>query len=166
MKKRNHKMRPEVRQHMQRGTIAAANPMDMASWNQLHDEEVVAANMVIFRAAHIRFVEGTADQRDLQKLAVECNVCWIALGNSKIEGRQEVIDRLMAAGTALEEAADIHRRHGRYGLTGPGRLALGMGVDAIELTLRATTPRQMAEAEQELHRLVARKKQPKETTCS
>lgn len=155
-RKRNHRMRPEVRRHMQAGTIAATFPDQMASWNQLHAEEVVVQNMNLMKASLVRFLEGTAQAADLARLGGEINTCWIALENSTIEGRELVQQRLQAAGQALEEAKRLRARHGRLGLTGPGRQALGEGVDAIELALRATTPRQMKEAEQALRQHLAR----------
>lgn len=156
MRKRNHKMRPEVRQHMQRGTIEIIRPDVTAAVNQLHSDVTVGASMVKLRAALVRYLEGNADDRDHALIGGEINTCWIAAG--EIEGGGLVQERLQAAGQALEEGMAIKKRHGRYGLTGPGRLALGEGVDAIELVYRATSPLQLHKAEQELQRLLRQRR--------
>lgn len=160
-RKRNHRMRPEQRALMQRGLLQAVTPDRLAALNQLHTEEEVTRVMNLLRASLVRFLEGTAERADLIRLAGEFNTCYIAAG--EIEGGELVQERLAAAGAALEESQRIHAAHGRYGLTGPGRILLGEGVDALELVLRATSPRQMHDAEQALHRtLQAQRRQSKE----
>jgi hypothetical protein len=71
--------------------------------------------------------------------------------------RAEAIDAALAdilnkAGDAVMECQRIQEAHGRYGLTGPGRLALAAGIDAYEAILRASSPRQMRDAEAEVRR--------------
>lgn len=150
-----------MRQAIRAGVVLGVTPDNLAAWNQLHAEEVVVENMNRTRLSLARFLEGAAEDIDLARLGGEVNTCYIALAASAIDGRELVMQRLEAAATALEEARGIKEKHGRYGLTGPGRLALGEGVDAIELTLRATTPRQMSEAELQLrHRLQQMERKP------
>ncbi len=102
------------------------------------------------RVALLRLLEGTADEIHFMRLGVAVNLA--AIRAEGMENNAGAVEILMAAGEALKEAERINDVHGRYGLTGPGRHALAQGVDAYEVVLRASSPRQMHLAEQELGR--------------
>jgi hypothetical protein len=144
----------------------AARPGGWAAtlWSSMtHTQEAADALMVTTRVALTRMLEGTAEDKHFMRLGVDVNMAFIRA--NQIGATPEVVQTLTAAGEALKAAEGIFERHGKYGLTGPGRLDLMAGVDVFESILRASSPRQMHDAEQELSRHLTRleRKKPQET---
>lgn len=136
-RKRNHRMRarPDVQ--------VVVDPIRAS---QLHTEAEFDRLTVPTKLALVRMLEGTGDSEHVGRLGWDINTAWVRV--SQIGGdNAEVLARLEAACTALEEAKRIHQQHGRWGLTGPGRLALSEGVDIFYTVLRASSRRQMSDAE-------------------
>lgn len=121
----------------------------VALWSsQPHSKEKADELMNVTRTALVRMLDGTAEDRHFMRLGVDVNLA--AIRAQQIGATEQVVEVLTAAGEALKEAEGIHERHGRYGLTGLGRQALSDGIDAFEEILRASSPRQMHEAEKAL----------------
>lgn len=141
---RNHYFQKRCRQTGTGGISAIA-------LSQPHTEEHVRRLMETTRVALVRLLEGTAEDIHIGRLGIDVNMGWVRAQQIGNAGPLE--DIFERAGNALAEAAAIHDRHGRWGLTGPGRLALSEAVDAFEEVLRASSPRQMHEAEERVWRL-------------
>lgn len=134
-----------------------ANPFSWttALWSSVpHTDQKATELMNATRAALVRLLDGTAEDKHFMRLGVDINLAAIRAG--QIGATQEVTDILNAAGEALKDCERFHGAGGRYGLTGPGRQHLAAGIDAYEAILRASSPRQMHLAEQELGRLLSR----------
>lgn len=117
-----------------------------------HTEAETAAVMNLVRAALVCLLEGTADDKDFARLGTCINLAAfrIHLKGQEIGNAEGMLERLLLAGNALEEAQGIKARHGRYGLTGPGRQHVAAGVDVYEAVVQASSPLQMYRAEQDL----------------
>lgn len=100
------------------------------------------------RVALQLLLEGKADELAFIRLGCAVNVASIRA--EQID--PALVEILGTAGAALTEGQRIHDTHGRYGLTGPGRHQLAAGIDAYEAILRASSPKQMQLAEQEVIR--------------
>ncbi|WP_448252851.1 hypothetical protein [Ottowia oryzae] len=69
---------------------------------------------------------------------------------------QEVEDVMLAAHAAMNECAELHRRHRHYGFTGPGMQAVAEALEVYAQIVALSTPRQMMAAVEEGHRRVKR----------
>lgn len=96
----------------------------------------------------ILLLDGKADPVHFITLGCAVNVASVRA--EKIS--PELVGILAKAGAALTECQGIHDRHGRYGLTGPGRHQVSEGIEAYEAILRESSPKQMQLAEQEVLR--------------
>lgn len=119
---------------------------------QPHTEADVARLMSPVDAALVCMLEGTADDKDFARLGTVVNLSAfrIQLRGSEVGNAEDLMAQLLLAGTALEEASGIKARHGRYGLTGPGRQRLQDGVDVYRALIEASSPLQMYRAEEDL----------------
>lgn len=132
---------------------AVLNYMEVAVWaSQPHGEADVARLMNDTEIALVRMLDGTADDQHVRRLGTDINIGWIRAEQlaPQLANPEEVQGAFERAGAALEESKRIRAAHGRYGLTGPGRQALQDGVDAFEVILRASSPREMHHAEEVL----------------
>jgi len=118
--------------------------------SQTYSEQKADEVMALVRIALQRMLDGTAEPGHFMRCGSAVNIA--AIRAEQIGGNAEAMEILMAAGEALKEAEGIQERHGKYGLTGPGRQRLAVAIDAYEAILRASSPRQMHLAEQELVR--------------
>ena len=98
------------------------------------------------RAAYQRMREGNGDGRDYDVLGAALNVAVVRA--ERIGSGQPIVDGITAAMAALRGAD----RGERYGFTGPGILSMNCGIDLYEQVLQASTPRQMADATDEVVR--------------
>jgi len=104
------------------------------------------------RVAYQCLRDGVASDEHFDRLGAAVNV---AIVRCEQIGNSEPLQRLLvAAAKALMEGRALHARHGRYGLTGPGTLALNAGMDAYEEILRQSSARQMQAAVEEVVRRV------------
>lgn len=102
------------------------------------------------RAAMQCMREGVADFDDFIRLGAAINVS--AARAEKIGSADDVQQVLTDAGAAMTACQLRHERTGRLGMTGPELTALATGIDAYEAILRASSPLQMHQAEQEVLR--------------
>jgi len=125
-------------------TTWAATIIDRRPFSEA--DATAIANKV--RAALVLLLDGKADPVHFITLG-----CAVNIASIRAEAiSPDLVAILAAAGEAMNECQRIHEQHGRYGLTGPGRHALAAGIDAYEAILRASSPRQMQLAEQEVLR--------------
>jgi hypothetical protein len=100
------------------------------------------------RAAYQRMKDGNGDENDFDVLAFSLNLCMPRA--EKIGA--PVVAAIKAGMDALMEADGLRERHGQYGFTGPGILAMNAAVGLYAEMLANSTPRQMQEAMQEADR--------------
>ncbi len=100
------------------------------------------------RVAERRLRDGTAEPEHFIRLGCAINVASIRAEEIDLS----LIEILDAAGKALLDCQERRDRLGRYGMTGPGLLALGEALDVYEAVLRSSSPKQMQLAEQEVIR--------------
>lgn len=137
-------------------------PKDWFAGNAILDSQVFSeenATTIVnrVRIAERRLRDGTADAEHFIRLGCAVNVASMRAEEIDV-GLIEILD---AAGRALMDCQDRRDRLGRYGMTGPGLIALGEGIDAYEAILRASSPKQMQAAEKEvIRRLTSRKGPP------
>lgn len=108
------------------------------------------------RAALQALLDGKAGETEYRRVGSALNVATIRA--KQIGDNADAVQVLQAASFAMLDCLRIRHAHGRYGLTGPGRLAIQDGIDLYETILRGSTPRQMYDAERELERMLARGK--------
>lgn len=144
-----------------RRTAPRGNPLAaLVAMNRTtpHTEAETAALMNPVRAAQVCLLEGVADDKDFARLGTCINLAAfrIHLKGQEIGNAEEMLEQLLLAGNALEEAQGIKARHGRYGVTGPGRQRVADGVDVYEAVVQASSPLQMYRAEQDLWKHLGR----------
>lgn len=142
------------------GKRSHRRPAEKTSWalafysSQPYTQQKADEIMEQLRVALQLMLDGGAEQIHFIRLGVAINLA--AVRCEQIDGNEQALEVLLGAGEALKAAEGIHERHGRYGLTGPGRHRLMAGIDAYEVILRASSPRQMHLAELELGRRLGR----------
>lgn len=128
----------------------AMHPLDVLAANQPFPEAEL--NRILLKVhdafAHLR--GGGADVDLFDRMACVLNVGMV---RSEAIG-QAGVDLFLEAQAALMEADAIYGRHGKYGFTGPGLDAMRQAVGLYEEILRASTPLQMARAQEECMRRV------------
>lgn len=144
-RKRNHRMNRGTVALRRVGAVVGIVPDDLAKLHRPHTEEAVTQLMNVTQAALIRMLDGNGEMRDLARIGRDVNIAWVR--TEQIGGNEDAQAILNGAATAIEEAARLLKKHGRVGLTGPGRLALIQAVDLFREILTASTPKEMAEAE-------------------
>lgn len=151
-RKRNHRMRPELRARQQRGQTLFIHPKDLSALSQPHMPADVDRLMAKTNTALVRLLDGSAERVHISRLGADIDLAAIRLDQlaKQIENAGELRAALERAGAAIREAVRIHEQHGRFGLTGPGRHDLQAGVDAYEALLRVSSPREMHDAEEAL----------------
>ena len=107
------------------------------------------------RTAHQLLREGKADPQQFVTVGSAINIATIRA--EQIGSSEEVQEALWLAGQFLNDCQDRHERTGTFVLPGPGLQAVASGVDLYEQILRASSPRQMQLAAQELWRRVGAK---------
>lgn len=145
MRKRNHRMNRETLTLRRVGAVRGIVPDDLARLHRPHTPEAVAELMNATQTALIRMLEGNGEMRDLTRIGRDVNIAWVRteqIGNNA--AAQSILE---AAASAIEDGARLLKKHGRVGLTGPGRLALMQAVDLFREILSASTPKEMAQAE-------------------
>lgn len=93
---------------------------------------------------------GGSDDDMFDRMAAVLNVGMVrceAIG-------QQGVEVFQAAQQALMECSDLKTRHGHYGFTGPGIVAMQEAIALYEEVLRASTPIQMDRAQQECMRRI------------
>ena len=104
--------------------------------------------MVKIRTAFELLKTGHATDADFDRVAGALNI-----GLLRAELIDPLAERTMADGIqAMYGCAGIKERHGKYGFTGPGLLAVTDAINLYEDILRLSTPRQMLDAQDAAYR--------------
>ena len=106
--------------------------------------------MVKIRTAFELLKTGHATDAHFDRVAGAMNI-----GMLRAELIDPLVEHTMQAGIeAMYGCAGIHERHGRYGFTGQGLLAMNDAIDLYGEILRQSTPRQMEDAKDAAYRRV------------
>jgi hypothetical protein len=99
------------------------------------------------RAALRALLAGSASDKQFSRVGMDINVA-LALSMTAAKGGECTEDLFARAGHALNEAARMHREHGRYGLGNqPDREAVCEAIDLWEEFIRLCTLQQLRDAE-------------------
>lgn len=129
------------------------HPLDLMRATQPMPADRVQTIMVKIHDAFDCMRAGTADQDLFDRLAIVLNVGLVRSEQIGPAG----VEVFRAAQEGLRESAEIAGRHGRYGFSGPGLEALRQAVALYEEILAASSPLQMARAQDEVMRRFRRK---------
>lgn len=135
-------------QHRRAAHAKRQNQDHLTSWirviagNQDQPEANATDIMNKIRIAYELLKSGQASDADFDRVASALNVGLV---------RAELIDPLaeqtMQSGiNAMYSCHDIHKRHGRYGFTGPDILAVNDALNLYEDIVRLSTPKMMCDA--------------------
>lgn len=123
---------------------------DAISASQVFQPDEATRIVELVRIAHGRLLKGEADLETFVRVG-----CAINVASVRAEAiSPELVEILSLAGAAMNDSQERADRVGRYGLTGPGILALQDGIDAYEAIVRASSPLQMQQAADEVTRRV------------
>jgi hypothetical protein len=139
-----------VRKATRRKYKTGVHPMELLRAAQPMAPSEVTRIMCKIHDAFARLRSGETDPDLFDRLAVVMN---IGLIRSEAIGQQGV-ELFKAGQAALMEADDIYGRHGKYGFTGPGLEWMRQAIALYEEILAASTPLQMAKAQDECMRRI------------
>lgn len=126
------------------------HPLDAITACQPFPEAEVTRILLKVHAAFEHLSSGGSDVDQFDRMAAVLNV-----GMVRSEGiGEQGVAVFKAAQAALMECDELLGRHKRFGFTGPGLEAMKEAIALYEDLLRASTPRQMAQAQEECIRRV------------
>lgn len=140
-RKRNNRMRRTVA-----NCQAVANVVENSSPPPA-DKVMELMNKLRFEYERLKCGTGTAE--DAVSMGMMVNVGWVrahAIGKPLVAAFKD-------AGNALLECEAMKERHGAYGFTGPGLLAMNAAMDLYADLLALSSPNQMEAAEEEVLRM-------------
>lgn len=118
--------------------------------NRDQPQDNADAIMLKIRTAYELLKCGQATDEQFDRVASALNV-----GLCRAELIDPLAEHTINEGIeAMYGCAGIFERHGRYGFTGPGLLAMNDAIDLYESILRLSTPRQMEDAKDAAYRRV------------
>jgi hypothetical protein len=130
------------RQHADPGAwinVIAGN-QEQPAWN-------VAAIMVKIRTSYELLKSGHASDADFDRVGAALNI-----GLIRAESIDPLCEQTMLRGIdAMYVCSGLHERHGTYGFTGPGIVAMNDAVDLYEEILTKSKGRQMTIAQEAAH---------------
>ena len=126
------------------------HPLDAITACQPFPEGEIARILLKVDSAFEHLSNGGSDVDQFDRMAAVLNVGMV---RSEAIG-EEGVALFKEAQAALMECDELFGRHGKYGFTGPGLEAMRAAVSLYGDILRASTPRQMADAQQECIRRV------------
>ena len=110
--------------------------------NRDQPEDNADAIMLKIRTAYELLKGGHATDADFDRVAAAINV-----GLLRAERIDPLCEQTMNEGVeAVYGCAGLHERHGKYGFTGLGLLAMNDAIDLYESILRGSTPNMMEQA--------------------
>ncbi len=116
--------------------------MRVIAGNKDQPEDNADAIMIKIRTAYEMLKGGHATDADFDRVAAALNV-----GLLRAEQIDPLCEQTMNEGVeAMYGCAGIHKRHGKYGFTGRGLLAMNDAIDLYESILRGSTPKMMGDA--------------------
>jgi hypothetical protein len=127
------------------------HPLDAITACQPFPEAEVTRILIKVHDAFAQLRNGSADVDLFDRMAAVLNVGMVrceAIG-------QQGVEVFKRAQEALMEADRFFGSYKRFGFTGPGLVAMRLAIALYEEILRASTPRQMADAQQECIRRIS-----------
>lgn len=110
--------------------------------SQPTDPVQVQRIMNLIRIAYERLKSGHGTEADFDRVGAALN---IGLIRAESIG-QPLVEAFKSAGAAMLECVTLYRKHGKFGFTGPGILAMNAAMDDYESVLGASSPNQMEAA--------------------
>lgn len=126
------------------------HPLDAITACQPFPDAEITRILLKVHDAFVHMRTGGTDPDKFDRMAAVLNVGMV---RSESIG-QSGVDVFKAAQVALMEADRFLGSHHRFGFTGPGLEAMKAAIGLYEELLRASTPRQMAEVQQECMRRI------------
>lgn len=126
------------------------HPLDAITACQPFPEAEITRILLKVHDAFARLRNGSTDVDMFDRIAAVLNVGMVrceAIG-------QEGVEVFKRAQAALMAADELFGRHKRFGFTGPGLEAMKDAIALYEELLKASTPRQMADAQRECMRRI------------
>lgn len=121
--------------------------INVISGNQEQPAWNVAAIVVKIRTSYELLKSGHASDADFDRVGAAVNV-----GLLRAECIDPLCEQTMQGGIdAMYQCAGLHERHGTYGFTGPGIVAMNDAINLYEDILRLSTPQQMLAAQEAAH---------------
>jgi hypothetical protein len=139
-----------MRKKTHRKPKTGLHPLDLLNAVKPMDASRVLTIMTKIHDAFAHLRGGGQDYDLFDRLAVVMNVGLI---RSEQIG-QEGVELFQSAQSALMDAARIRETHGKFGFTGPGLEAVKEAVVLYEEILSASSPLQMARAQDEVLRRI------------
>lgn len=122
-------------------------PIALLNDCRTYEEREIAGDLLRIRAAYDRLKDGTADKQDFDRVGVAINLAKV---------RAMEIDEMLA--NEIEKAQDAmmaskarHQKYGRFGFDGPGLQAMDYAIEAHEVILAESSPKQMENAMFAMH---------------
>jgi hypothetical protein len=123
-----------------------AGHQDQPTWNA---DQI----MVKVRTAYELLRNGVASDADFDRVGAALNI-----GLIRAESIDPLCEQTMQLGIdAMYQCAGLNERHGKYGFTEPGLLAMNDAVNLYEEVLRKSTPLQMQDAKESAHVRILKK---------
>ena len=127
--------------------------INVISGNQEQPEWNVSEIMVKIRTAYELLKSGHATDDHFDRVGAALNI-----GLIRAESIDPLCEQTMQGGVdAMYHCAGLHERHGKYGFTGPGIVAMNDAVNLYEDILRLSTPLQMQDAQEAAHVRILKK---------
>jgi len=139
-----------MKKHTKRKYQPGMHPLDAITANQPFPDAVITQILLKVHDAFAQLRNGTTECDLFDRIAAVLNVGVV---RSEAIGK-EGVQVFQAAQAALMECDDLFGRHKRFGFTGPGLEAMKEAIALYEEILRASTPLQMAKAQEECVRRV------------
>lgn len=128
------------------------HPLDAITACQPFPEAEITRILLKVHDAFVHLRTGGTDPEMFDRIAAVLNVGMV---RSEAIGQQGV-EVFKVAQAALMQVDQFFGTHRRFGFTGPGLEAMKEAIALYEEILRASTPRQMADAQQECMRRIQR----------
>lgn len=126
------------------------HPLDAITACQPFPESEITRILVKVHDAFVHLRTGGTDPDKFDRIAAVLNVGLVRSERIGPEG----VEVFKAAQAALMQCDQIYGAHRRFGFTGPGLQDMKDAIELYEAILRESTPRQMADAQQECIRRI------------
>lgn len=146
-----------TRKHTKRRARPGMHPLDAITACQPFPEAEITRILLKVDSAFEHLSTGGTDVEQFDRMAAVLNVGLIRceeIAGSQDPTRSAGVALFLRAQAALMEADEKLGRHGKFGFTGPGLEAMRDAIALYGEILKASTPRQMDQAQQECIRRV------------
>lgn len=117
-------------------------PLALLSDCRTYEEREIVHDLLRIRAAYDRLKDGGADQEDFNRVAVAINLAKVRA----MEISEPMANEIEIAQDAMMACKTRYQKHGRFGFDGPSIQAMDYAVEAYEVILSESSPKQMENA--------------------